>query len=975
LADGDDLERLNALALAALDRPPHERARWINASCGSDEVLRQRLLERLRATESETEHFGAHQALEPSSGVPVDRASPDDRDRLPLAPGQQLGRYEILDLLGAGGMGRVYRALDPSLGREVAIKALAHAFRGDSGSLRRFEREARVLAALSHPNIAAIYGLERLDGSPYLVLERVDGDTLTQRLARGPMPLRDAIAVAVQVIEGLEEAHGKGVIHRDLKPSNVMLAPGDRAKLVDFGLAKTASPESDTEVSNDPITQAGAVLGTARYMSPEQVRGEEVDTRTDVWAFGCLLYEMLTGRATFAGRSVAEVLAAVLRDEPDWQALPADTPLGVRRLLRRCLRRDPHTRLQHIGDARIELLDADTEAQTSAAVSPSTTRVTRTQLWTVAAVLLAAIAAAALFASWSTDATPPRPVRLSLELPARLAMRSDYPPPFALDPTGTVLVVEAVEEGMRRLYARNFGDLALRALPGTEEARQPFFSPDGAWVGFFRDLKLMKAPIGGGAVLALAEIGGNPRGASWAADGSIIVAPSQTSGLVRIPDRGGAPSTLTRLDKAHGEYSHRWPDVLPGGAWAIFTVGFEDASFDEARIEAVSLTSGERRVVLAGAGFARYLAPGQLVFVRGGRLHKVAFDPGSLTTRGAPEVVLDGIRYDWRNGGTHLSVAASGVLVYTPGTPSPSEHALSWIDRAGRLTRAVDTPRPFRDPRVSPDGRRVAVAVGSSTESDLWLVDGNGTYSRLSFGVTPHRPAWTPDGTRITVGAQKQGVWRLLSIAADGGGEPAVLFEGPNRVYPDGWSPDGRLLVFQESRPETGWDLRTIEVDAAGRPVGAPQTLAATPAHETGGVLSPDGRWLAYESDELDGIVEIYVRAFPHGGHKVRASSEGARLPVWGAGGALYYWSTGPRGRLKVLQTREQAGELIVTEGVPVWPDGPEAPPALTRMLVTVAGARYDLDRVGGRFLALENPVEDGPPFSRPVIVFDWGHR
>ena len=323
-------------------------------------------------------------------------------------------------MLGAGGMGRVYRALDPSLGREVAIKALGGAFRGDSGSLRRFEREARVLAALSHPNIAAIYGLERLDGSPYLVLERVEGETLAQRLARGPLPWRDACAIALQVIEGLEEAHGKGVIHRDLKPSNVMLAPGDRAKLVDFGLAKNTAPQSDEDMQTDPITQAGAVLGTARYMSPEQVRGDEVDTRTDVWAFGCLLFRDAPGRGAFAGRSIAEVLAAVLRDEPDWSALPAATPPAIRRLLRRCLRREPHARLQHIGDARIEILDMESEA---AAPDTPASRVTRTQLWTVAGVLGAGVLAALLLAPWAADAPPPAPLRLSLEAPAQVAIQ------------------------------------------------------------------------------------------------------------------------------------------------------------------------------------------------------------------------------------------------------------------------------------------------------------------------------------------------------------------------------------------------------------------------------------------------------------------------------------------------------------------------------------------------------------------------
>jgi Tol biopolymer transport system component len=975
---GDDLERLNALVQAALDRPPQERARWVNASCGSDDVLRQRLLERLRATEGETEHWYPGDRLDPSSGIRIDPASPIDRDVAPLTPGQQLGRYEILDLLGAGGMGRVYRALDPSLGREVAIKALANAFRGDSGSLRRFEREARVLAALSHPNIAAIYGFERLDGSPYLVLERVDGETLAQRLARGPLSLRDAVAVAIQVIEGLEEAHGKGVVHRDLKPSNVMLTSGDRAKLVDFGLAKTASPESDTEVSANPITQAGAVLGTARYMSPEQVRGEDVDTRTDVWAFGCLLYEMLTGRAAFGGRSVAEVLAAVLRDEPDWQALPSGTPPSVRRLLHRCLRRDQRARLQHIGDARLDLLDAESEAETPAApVRPASPRITRAQLWTVAIVGLAALGAVLLVMPWSVDVAPQRPARLSLELPVQIAASNDFAAPFAIAPGGGSFVVEGAEGGRRQLYLRALGDLGFRKLAGSDGARQPFFSPDGDWVAFFADRKLLKAPVAGGAPLTIADVGGNPRGAVWVADGNVIVAASQTAGLVRIPDRGGPAVALTTLDRAHGEYSHRWPDVLPGGTWVLFTVGFEDASFDEARIEAVAVASGERRVVLQGAGFARYLPPRQLLFVRGGRLHKVAFDPEELAIRGAPEVVLDAVRYDPRNGGTHVAVSASGMLVYTPGVPTSSEYFLDWVERDGRVQRAVDTARPFRDPRLSPDGRRVAVTVGTSTASDLWLVDANGTFSRLSFGLSPHRSTWTPDGARITVGAQKDGRWRLLSIAADGSGEPVALFESANRVYPNTWSPDGRRLVFQESAPGTGWDLKMLDVDASGRVTGSPTTLAATPAHETGASISPDGHWMAYESDELDAIVQIYVRSFPEGGHKLRASNEGARLPAWGENGEVYFWST-TDGKLKIARTRRDGAQLAVS-GIELMygANGAPSPAVLSRIVVTSGGARFDVPRSGARVLVLESatPPDAAPPFTRPVVVFDWADR
>ena len=452
--------------------------------------------------------------------------------------------------------------------------------------------------------------------------------------------------------------------------------------------------------------------------------------------------------------------------------------------------------------------------------------------------------------------------------------------------------------------------------------------------------------------------------------GSIVVAPSQTSGLVRVSDRGGPLVTVTTVDRTRGEYSHRWPDAVPGGPWVLFTVGLEDASFDEARIEAVSLETGERRVVLAGAGFARYLPPGRLLFARGGRLHVMAFDPRTLTVDGEPDVVVDGVRYDPRNGGCHLAVSASGAFVYGPGVAISSDYYLAWVDWEGRLVRAMDTPRPYRDPRLAPDGMRIATVVGTSTESDLWLVDANATFSRLSFGLSPHRPAWSPDGTRISVGAQRSGGWHLLSLAADGSGSPITLFESPNRVYPNAWSPDGRYLLFQESRPETGWDLRVLETDSSGRPVGAPRMLAATPFHESGAALSPDGRWVAYESDEVDGVVQVYVRSFPDGAHKIRVSTGGARLPVWGRGGALYYRHTG-QDRLHVVHTRTEGGQLNVTAVEPVWTTEPAA---TARLVISVAGARFDVHPSATRFLALEAAgAASTPVFSRPVVVLD--HR
>ena len=561
---------------------------------------------------------------------------------------------------------------------------------------------------------------------------------------------------------------------------------------------------------------------------------------------------------------------------------------------------------------------------------------------------------------------------MSLELPARLALANEPSAPFAIDPGGSHVVFEAVEGGTQQLYVRELTDPAVRALAGTEGARQPFFSTDGAWIGFFANRKLSKVPVAGGPVLQVADIGNNPRGMVWAPDDTIVFAAPQTAGLSRVSGSGGKPTPLTTLDEARGESSHRWPDLLPGGKWVLFTVGLEEAAYDEARIDAVSLETGERRGVIANATFGRYSPDGRLLFIRGGHLHAVRFDVDRLVVQGTPEVVLDPVRYDPRNGGGHVAVSASGALLYGLGEPTISEFYLSWVDREGRLTRVSDTQRPFRSIKASPDGRRIAAVIGTSAESDLWLVDANGTLSRLSFGLSPHRPTWTSSGGGITVGAQKDGTWRLLTLAADGKGEPTVLLERPHRLYPNAWSRDGRYLIFQESRPETGWDLRVLEVDASGRPVGAPREFASTPFHETSAAISPDGRWVSYESDEIDGLIQIYVRSFPDAAHKTRVSPSGGRLPAWDSRGNLYYLET-PDYTMWAVHTTEKDGQLVVDTPQAVW-RGADAP-ALLRRIVNplLGGTSYDVDSGGARFLVFETPAMSSvPQLSHPMIVLDW---
>ena len=975
---------LNRLLDEALDVAPDGREAWIEGLSPEYEALKPRLrsllFRALAPTGTEPGLETLPKLLETSrpGAVPVPAEGPATL-RADLAPGAPLGRFEIRGLLGAGGMGRVYRAFEPLLGREVAIKALAHAFREDPTSLARVEREARVLATLNHPNIAGIHGFELIEGAPYLILELVEGETLAERLRRGPLPTAEAVSLATQIASALEEAHRKGVVHRDLKPSNLKVRTDRRVKVLDFGIAK-AVPGSGTLPSGEAgATASGLVRGTAPYMSPEQIRGEAVDARADIWAFGCLLYEMLTGERPFGGSSSAEVMAAALRDDVNWSRLPADTPGALRRLTRRCLVRDRKDRLQDIGDARIELqiLERGESEEAAAPVSPPSGRGLRSP-WAILAAGLGLLALGIWLTSSRSSPLPRAPTaRLGLELPQGLLLEQDYAAPYALAPDGSRLVVVARQQGPARLHVRDLGGTDARPLAGTEDAWQPFFSPDGREVAFFADRKLKTVALGDGSVRPLAEIGDNPRGGAWSPDGSILLAPSYNTGLSRLAPTSGEMTSLTHLDLRGGESTHRWPQVLPGGRWALFTVGFDGESFDDAAIEAVSLETGERRRLVEGGAFGRYTS-GRLLYTQAGRLlaAPLALDPPALEDQA--EVVLESIRYDPRNGSTHLSVSESGTLLYGRLHPAAFEHHLAWVDAGGRITRLDDVPRRFREPRVSPDGRRIAVVIGPAAGSDLWVVDtATSTFSRLSFGLSPRRPVWTPDGRGITVATRVGGRSQLQTLAVAGGGPPEVLFEGQNRVYPSDWSGDGRALLFQERRPETGWDLRLLEHPGAGRP-GEARDLSARPFHETNGALSPDSRLVAYESDEVDGVVEIYVMARADPSLRVKLTTQGANWPRWGRGGELYYW-VGPRVHpgdrrlaegLHRIEVRSAGGRLSVGPTSPVWPAAVRGPQLFDRLLVA-SFAPYDVGnaRPADRFLLLETPLSSGPPTPAGPIV------
>lgn len=962
----DEWAALDGLLDAALDRAPHERPAFLREACAGDEDKRRRLERLVAWAEQEDARLTPGGPLAGALFEEVAHGLGASVSEDVLLPGSPLGPYQVVGLLGSGGMGRVYRALDPQLGREVAIKALASAFHDDAPSLRRFEREARALAALNHPNIATLFELLEVEGRPYLVLELVEGENLAERLERGAMPVDEVVGVARQVVDALAEAHGKGIVHRDLKPSNVKLGADGRVKVLDFGLAKTA-PGPNSKEPGIATTLSGTVLGTAPYMSPEQARGLPIDRRTDIWAFGCLLFEMLSGVRAFQGRTISDILASVLRDEPDDRLLPPATPVSLVRLTKRCLRKDPGERLQDIGDARADLAEGSGAAVPSlGAERPPARPVLRPLLaWSLVAAIGIAVAAAVAVARRPGTA----PVRLALD--PGVALDETFAPPFALSPDGKTVALVAREGGSTRLLLRRLNEFDARPLAGTEGAWQPFFSPDGKALAFFADRKLVRIPLDGGAPVVLAEVGSNPRGGSWGPDGTIVFGLSQTSALYRVSAGGGPPAPLTRLDLEVGESSHRWPQVIPGGRWVLFSVLTEGSSWDDAALEAVSLDTGERRPVQREAAFGLWAGRGPLVFARAGRLYATRFDPVSLAAKSAPEVVLEGVAYDPRNGGTKVALSPSGTLLYAPGRPTSTENYLAWIDAGGNATRLPGAPRRFREPRLSPGGGRLAVRVGAAEDAEAWTLDlATGTLAQVTAGLSPRRPTWSPDGAHLVAATRSGKRWFLFAMPA-AGGERVVLYESENRVYPTSFAPDGRLLVFQEQRPGQGWDLRAIPLGDGLRPGGEARDLAAGPANETNGVVSPDGRLLAFETDELDAVVQVYAFRLPHGGGKVQLTREGGRLPRWSSAGEVVYLRT-PGREPRVISLREKDDRILPAGDVPFWPEEPAASRARASLFIpNYLG--YDLVAQRRRLLVLEESVHpDAPVPSGIRVVLGW---
>jgi Tol biopolymer transport system component/tRNA A-37 threonylcarbamoyl transferase component Bud32 len=824
-----------------------------------------------------------------------------------ISAGDRLGRFEVLGLLGSGGMGDVYLARDSRLAREVAIKVLPHNVSADLRRVARFEREARALAALNHPNIAAIYGLEEFESTPDvpdsrrygLVLELVEGETLEQRIRRaslnqkggGGVTWDEALGLARQIAEALEAAHEKGIVHRDLKPANIRVTPDGVAKVLDFGVAKLVdAPDIDDRGAQSATltldaTRVGAIVGTAGYMSPEQARGAEVDTRADIWAFGCVLYEMLTGRPAFARATVAETMAAVLDGQPDWSVLPDAIPVSIRRLLARCLERDVKRRARDIGDVRLELEDACAAATDVRNGRIAVGVATSVRTWRgalAAGVLLVVAASIGWFALKDAAEIPSTVTRTTLTLPANLELdTTGTAGPLALSPDGRRIAYVASGNGRTRLYVRRLDAFDAEPLPDTEGAQYPFFSPDGEWVAFFADGKLKRVSIRGGAPITICDAPSLGRGGTWSATGTIVFDPG-FSGLMRVPATGGPAEALTTRDATMDRQDLTWPWFLPNGRDLLVTVGTGSVT---SSIVVLSLDAGEWHQLGPGSQ-AQYLPSGHLVYhaigVREGELHAAAFDLATLSLHGAARAVVDDVFRAPDGGAAYFAVAQNGTLAFTPGGYA---RTLVRVDRNGRRAPLFEDRRGFRKPQVSPDGLRVAVTI-DPRPSQVWVYD-IARRSRIPLATDDNSlfPSWTPDGKRIAYTSNGDIFWR----AADGDGPAVRLLSREQSQFPTAWSSDGQFLIFDDgsANQPNGYDIWMFPLR------GEPRPLIATPANEEEGRLSPDGRWLAYSSNE-SGRFEVYVRPFPNvNDGKWPISIAGGQHAVWSPDGRELFYALG----------------------------------------------------------------------------------
>jgi serine/threonine-protein kinase len=885
---------------------------------------------------------------------------------MPLAPGTHLGPYEIVAPLGAGGMGEVYRASDSKLKREVAVKVLSSEFATDAQRMARFEREAQVLASLNHPNIASIYGLEESSGVRALVMELVEGPTLAERIAQSPIALEDAIPIAKQIAEALEYAHERAIIHRDLKPANIKVTPEGQVKVLDFGLAKALEgADSAEDISKSPTismaaTRAGVILGTAAYMSPEQAKGKSVDRRTDIWAFGVVLYELLTGAPVFTGETVSEVLAAVILKEPRWETLPAQIPPRIRQLLERCLRKDPKLRLRDIGDARIlleEILSGAEDSSVSGSVADERSVRSHSAYRMAAGALIVALLVAVLglaWHEWRGRQTVSRPVvRFELAPPKDSTLADSQGPEILFSTAGDLLVFLAKSGDSSSLYTRRMDQTEARLIPGTEDAQFPFLSPDSKWIAFESANKLKKVSLEGGSPIDLTPSGWG--GGCWLPDGSIIYTRAYNSGLWKLPPDGGTPVMLTEPDKSKGELSHWWPQLLPDGKTLLFTA--MSTPVDRARIVVQSLQTGKRKTVIEGGVFARFVNSGHLLYVRGESILAVPFDVDRLEVTAPAVPVVEDVVYYPQNGAAQFTVSENGTLAYLKASAVQSESHLVVVDRTGNAKQIPSKLRQLFEVQLSPDGLRLAVSGRESQGTpDIWLYDlARGTWTRLTFGPASNRsPIWTSDGKRVLYLSERP-VFDLYWKAADGSGSDELLVGNQEDKHPSSISPDGTTALFSISDPKNGLDLWLLSL--TGKREIKP--WRQTSFNEQAAVFSPDGRWVAYQSDET-GRFEIYLEPVA-GGARSQVSTDGGIEPMWARNGRELFY----RNKRKLLSVPVQASGTTPSLGNPaVLFEG-------DFLFNYDYGSNYDVSPDGHRFYFVQTGKSSGDNV-KINLVLNW---
>jgi serine/threonine-protein kinase len=871
----------------------------------------------------------------------------------------RFGIYEVTAQIGAGGMGEVYRARDTKLGREVALKVLPASFVTDPERVSRFEREAKTLAALNHPNIGGIHGIEEAHGATALVLELVEGPTLADRIAQGPIPLDEALPIAKQIAEALEASHDQGIVHRDLKPANVKVRPDGTVKVLDFGLAKAVEdPASLRETTASPtitspamMTGVGVILGTAPYMSPEQAKGRSADKRSDVWAFGCVLYEMLTGRRAFPGDDVSDTLAGVLRSEPDWRTLRADTPGSIRRLLRRALEKDRKRRLSDIADARLDIEEAlTTPAPVNSAALTGSHRGWRREAFVIAAAFAVGGAAAGGAVWTAIRPGPARVTRTIIQTSGATALATGAGS-LAITPDGSRLVYTAAGQ----VVVRRLDQFDPEPLTGSGAPAQPFISPDGQWVGYFEGFVIKKVAIAGGPAVTVfqdSNPSGFPLGATWGADGTIVFAATGVGGggLKRVLAAGGGEAeTLTTLDRARGEVRHAWPAFLPGGRALLFTINYTGRGPDDsARIAVLDLETGAKIELLNGDR-ARYLPSGHLLFAAEATLRAVAFDLERRTVVGAPIPVVAPVY--------GFDVATDGTLVYlATSTGAPPTRTLVWVDRQGRETPLGIQAGPHIHPRLAPDGTRVAITNGRT----VWMWDlarARLTPATLDGTITQ----WTPDSARLIYSSTRGGgMANLYAQAVDGTGAAARLTDSPNVHHPTGTTSDGTQIVFNEATPNRLGDIGLLTMNT-------PQVkpLVATRFDERGGVVSPDGRWLAYESNR-SGAYEVWVQPFPVVDAGLwQVSTAGGRQPLWARSGRELFY-VAPDGALMAVQWEARGS---------IWSAGAQTRILEGRYFRASEGTtvrQYDVTADGQRFLMIKDESRSTDAAPTISVVQHW---